>query len=378
MAVYRRGKIWWYSFEFQGRRIQESSGFTNKTAALRCEAKRKADLLDRRAGFTKSKLAPKFEDFVEQFLDWSGQQHKPKTHSLHDWNCKTLKRFFSGKYLDEITTEMVEDFKSARKREQRDKAKDSRLITGATVNRALTTMKLLYYQAERCDYVVKNPVVGVAMFQEPLDAMRVITFEEQAAYLANASQPLCDIATVMLDTGMRPEEVFRIRAEDIDFKQKTIFNPFGKTKAARRAIPMTDDVGSLLKSRIKALAERKKQTPYVFPSPYDLQKPIGSVKKAHRLAATGAGISGHFRLYDLRHTFATRAVAAGADLPTLSALLGHTTIQMTMRYVHPAAEQKRITIEKFERYRAEGVINAATAQKSHAVSTEATTVERVQ
>jgi hypothetical protein len=41
MGVYRRGKTWWYVFEFQGRRIQESSGFTNKTAALRAEAQRK-------------------------------------------------------------------------------------------------------------------------------------------------------------------------------------------------------------------------------------------------------------------------------------------------------------------------------------------------
>lgn len=378
MAVYRRGKIWWYSFEFQGRRIQESSGFTNKTAALRCEAKRKADLLDRRAGFTKAKLAPKFEEYVEQFLDWSKQQHKPKTHSLHKFNCQTLKRFFSGKYLDEITTEMVEDFKSARKQESRENAKDGRLVSGITVNRALETLKAMYYQAERFGYAVKNPAVGVGMFRDPLDAMRVITFEEQAAYLAKASQLLCDIAKVMLDTGMRPEEVFRIRVENLDFKQKTIFNPFGKTKAARRTIPLTDDVCALLKSRIKMLADKKKQTPFVFPSPYDLQKPIGSVKKAHRIAASDAGVKGRFRLYDLRHTFATRAVAAGADLPTLSALLGHTTIQMTMRYVHPAAEQKKIAIEKFERYRAEGVINAATAAKSRSVSTEVTTMERVQ
>jgi integrase len=375
MAVYRRGKIWWFSFEFQGRRIQESSGFTNKTAALRVEAKRKADLLDRRAGFSKAKLAPKFEEYVDQFLAWSEEQHRPKTHSLHEWNCKTLKRFFSGKYLDEITTEMVEDFKSARKHEACIKAKDGRSISGTTVNRALETLKALYYQAERSGYAVKNPVVGVAMFRESLDAMRVITFEEQAAYLLQASQPLRDIATVMLDTGMRPEEVFRIRIENVDFKQKTIFNPFGKTKAARRTIPMTDDVSCLLKASIKKLEE--KETPFVFPSPYDFKRPIGSVKKAHRIAATNAEIKGRFRLYDLRHTFATRAVAAGADLPTMGALLGHTTIQMTMRYVHPAAEQKRIAIEKFERFRAEGVINAATAQKSHAVSTEVATMGRV-
>lgn len=93
------------------------------------------------------------------------------------------------------------------------------------------------------------------MFEEPLDSMRVITFEEQAAYLSKAGQPLRDIAEIMLDTGMRPEEVFRIRVENVDLKQKAIFNPFGKTKAARRTIPMTEDILLLLKNRMKKATE---------------------------------------------------------------------------------------------------------------------------
>ena len=376
MSIYRRGKTWWYVFEFQSRRIQESSGFSNKTAALRAEANRRSELQNRRAGFTKLKVAPKFEEYLEEFLKWSEQQHRPKTYKLHKWNCKTLKRFFGGKYLDEITSEMVEDFKSARKGETRQKAKDGRQITGATVNRALTTLKLMFHQLERNGYAVKNPVVGVSMFREPVDAMRVITFDEQAVYLSKTNQPLSDIAQVMLETGMRPEEVFRMRVENVDIKQKAVFNPFGKTKAARRTIPMTDDVLCLLKSRVKKATALG--TPFLFPSPSDAQRPVASVKKAHKASVRRAKIKGRFRLYDLRHTFATRAVAAGTDLPTLSALLGHTSIQMTMRYVHPAAEQKRIAIEKFEKFRAEGVINAAAARKSHGVPTEVTTVERIQ
>jgi integrase len=308
-------------------------------------------------------------------LEWSKQQHRPKTHELHSWNCKTLKRSFSGKYLDEITTEMVENFKSARKNEVRKGAKDARLVTGTTVNRALETLKAMYYEAERMSYFVKNPVVGVKMFRQPLDSMRVVTSDEQARYLAEANQLLRDIAEVMLDTGMRPEEVFRIKVENVDFKQQTIFNPFGKTKAARRTIPVTDNVSSLLKRRVKE-AERL-ATPYVFPSPYNVQTPIGSVKKAHRAAIDRARIKDGFRLYDLRHTFATRAAASGMSLPTLAAILGHANIQMTMRYVHPAAEEKRRAIHKFEKFRAEAAINAAAAQTNHGVTTKVTTVERL-
>src|SRR5271170_3118391 len=130
MAVYRRGKTWWYVFEFEGRKIQESSGFRNKTAALRAEAKRRTDLLERRAGYTKFKLPPKFEEFVKQFLEWSKQQHRSKTHELHQMNCQILKRFFRRKYLDEITSDLVEDFKLARKRERVQWSK-TRIVSGS-------------------------------------------------------------------------------------------------------------------------------------------------------------------------------------------------------------------------------------------------------
>jgi integrase len=372
MAVYCRGKTWWYVFEFGGRKIQESSGFRNKTAAIRAEAKRRTDLQERRAGFTELKQAPKFDVFAQELLEWSKQHHRPKTYGLHAWNCKTLRRFFGSKYLDDITTETVENFKSARKREARKKTKDGRLVTGTTVNRALERLKAMYYQAERMGYFVKNPVVGVQMFRQPLDSMRVITFDEQASYLAEASQPLRDIAEIMLDTGMRPEEVFRIKAENIDFKQMTIFNPFGKTNAARRTIPMTGNVSSLLKRRVKE-AERL-ATPFVVPSPQNVQTPIGSVKKAHQAAIDRADIKPRLRLYDLRHTFATRAAASDMNLPTLAAILGHANIQMTTRYVHPAAEEKRRAIHKFERFRAEAAVNAAAAQRSHEVTTKVTTL----
>jgi integrase len=124
-------------------------------------------------------------------------------------------------------------------------------------------------------------------------------------------------------------------------------------------------------------ADRPTASPYVFPSPHDVQKPIGSVKKAHSAAIKRAKIERHFRLYDLRHTFATRAVTSGVDLPTLSSLLGHASILMTMRYVHPAAEQKRVAMEKFEKFRAEEIISAAAVQQNQRVTTKVTTVEHV-
>ena len=61
------------------------------------------------------------------------------------------------------------------------------------------------------------------------------------------------------------------------------------------------------------------------------------------------------------------------SLPTLAAILGRANIQMTMRYIHPATEEKRQAIHRFEKFRADAIINASAAQQSHGV----TTMERV-
>jgi integrase len=314
------------------------------------------------------KLAPKFEEQVEKFLAWSKQQHRPKTRELHGTNCDTLLRFFRGCWLDEFNAGMVEDFKLARAREAHKHADDGRLITPATVNRALTTLKKLFNHAEKCGYGLANPTRGVSFLNEGSGRMRVVDFAEEIAYLAKASQPLKDIAEVILDTGLRPEEVFRLRIENVDFVARTIFNPFGKTKAARRKVPMTADVFELLKLRAQ-----KAKGPFAFPSKTNPNVAIGSVRKAHDSAVERAEIKEHFRLYDLRHTFATRAVAAGVDLPTLSFILGHAKIAMTMRYVHPAEEQKRVAVGKLETYRLAQIVEAV--EKSRGVSTISTTLQ---
>ncbi|MBS1793998.1 MAG: tyrosine-type recombinase/integrase [Acidobacteria bacterium] len=58
-----------------------------------------------------------------------------------------------------------------------------------------------------------------------------------------------------------------------------------------------------------------------------------------------------FRLYDLRHTFATWACEAGIDLVTLKDLLGHSRLEMVLRYSHPTEKHRFDAIKKIEAYR---------------------------
>jgi hypothetical protein len=155
---------------------------------------------------------------------------------------------------------------------------------------------------------------------------------------------------------------------NVDLVQRTIFNPFGKTAAARRKLTMTEEVWSIMERRTAAST-----SPYVFPSPDNLERPIASVRKGHDGAVRRAKVKPAFRLYDLRHTYASRAVMAGVDLPTLRALLGHTSVQMTMRYVHPAEEHKREASGKIENFKAMSAIKLA--ERNQGVTTISTTVQ---
>lgn len=67
--------------------------------------------------------------------------------------------------------------------------------------------------------------------------------------------------------------------------------------------------------------------------------------------------------YDLRHTWATRAVEAVVDPVTLAAMLGHARIQMVLRYAHLTQEHQTKAMEKMERYVAQQQIEAAGQQQ---------------
>ena len=75
------------------------------------------------------------------------------------------------------------------------------------------------------------------------------------------------------------------------------------------------------------------------------------INAGHTGAVRRSGVKS-FRLYDLRHTFASRAAMSGVDLVTLAALLGHSRIQMIMRYAHPTEEHQVKAIRKMEEYSA--------------------------
>jgi integrase len=211
------------------------------------------------------------------------------------------------------------------------------------INRELACLKHLFSRNESA--VTKNPVKGVKFLDEDNEQIRVLTPDEEKLYLLAASQPLQDIAALMLHLGARPEEICRIRRENVHLEEGYIYSPYGKTKAAQRKLWLDEAATEILTRRLDAV-----KGDYLFPGRVEGQ-PIVKVNASHNAAVKRSGVA-WFRLYDCRHTFATRMIQSGVDLVTLAAMLGHSKINMVMRYAHPTEEHQREAVQKRQRYMA--------------------------
>ena len=140
-----------------------------------------------------------------------------------------------------------------------------------------------------------------------------------------------------LNTGMRLQEILSLKWERVHI-DNTIepFVELDETKNnQKRFIPLNDDLVQMLDSISNNHPE------YVFVSLHG--HPLKSIKTAFATTLRKAQIR-DFRFHDLRHTFASHFVMSGGDLLTLKEILGHSSLQMVMRYAHLASAHKRLLL----------------------------------
>jgi integrase len=104
---------------------------------------------------------------------------------------------------------------------------------------------------------------------------------------------------------------------------------------------LNDSASSALTRRLE-----KVEGDYLFPGCVE-GKPIVKVNNAHTATLKRCGVA-HFTLYSLRHTWATRAAESGVDLVTLAAMLGHSKINMVLRYAHPTEQHQAAAMQKIQ------------------------------
>lgn len=141
--------------------------------------------------------------------------------------------------------------------------------------------------------------------------------------------------TLDLNTGMRKNEIFSLKWNDVDFAVNYIYVKETKSNIMRK-IPMN----SVVKYTLKGI---ERESDFVFTSPKTGKQFTGTLHSFYT-AREKARIP-DVRFHDLRHTAATLMVMGGVDLVTVSQILGHSDIKMTMSYAHPTPENKRLVVD---------------------------------
>src|SRR5215813_4217255 len=129
----------------------------------------------------------------------------------------------------------------------------------------------MYFHVRKEHRHIENPVCDVEFLSEGNEQDRILSFQEQRAYLNATSATLKDIATLMIETGMRPEEVCQIQKQNVVlYSDPFVYIPFGKTKAARRRVPVENALAQMI---LRKRLESAKGS-YLFPHRKDAEQPM--------------------------------------------------------------------------------------------------------
>jgi integrase len=327
--IYKRGSIYWTKFQDSGRMIYKSTGQTSATKARQLEARLRSELAMGNFGILAKKAVPTLAEFcvdrVEPWAKSTFEQASPKTWLWYKFGLDALKKSATLRNfkLDEIGPEAVAEYASERQRDG---------LQISSVNSCLRCLRRVLRLAEEWNVLTKAPRVKFLAGEHCRD--RVLSPQEESLYL-NAAQPLLHaVSVVLFDTGVRPEECHRMRWEHITWvngRHGTVRITHGKSKAAKRILPMTPRFRQILEARW--IVAGQPEEGWVWPAPTQCGHiNHDSLKRQHRKALRISQVR-PFEVYSIRHTFATR-LAPHVDPWTLMRIMGWSSIAIAMRYVH--------------------------------------------
>ncbi len=327
--------VYWYKFMWQGRLVRESTKQGNDKVARQMEAAHRTSLAKGEVGLRDKPPVPTLAAFLtERVLPWAEATfaaNSPKNAKWYRNECRVLKDYkpLARAPLDAITGELASEFAAHRLREGKQVA---------TVNSSLRVLRRALNLAVEWGVIAAAPKLKVLPGERRRE--HVVSAEEEARYLAAAPEPLASIATVLADTGMRPEECFRLRWEHVTWlngRNGALLVTHGKTASARRVLPMTLRVRNVLESRWEAAG--KPEDGWVWPAGTRSGHVEPNSIYGQHLKALETSKVRPFVLYSLRHTFLTRLGESGCDAWTLARIAGHSSVAVSSRYVHPSEDR---------------------------------------
>jgi integrase len=337
MSIFDRNGTWNYKFQFHGKSYRKTTGLDATSQNVKDAKTQENDAYQR----LKDGRQPRHEIVVREFRDGAKdflatekvlQAEHQSTYKRTKTSFASALQFFDRQPVSTIETSTIEAYMAYRL--------ETHQVAGITLRHDLDALSKFFAHAIKHYWTRENPVDGAKRPSGEAERIYVISPAEEKLYFERAAHhhDLHDLGRLMLLQGMRPEEVTSLRKRDVSVAQNTLDVTGGKTSAAVRTLGLTDESRRILAARIEANPD----SPWIFPASRNSQKAITRLNSAHdRLVSEAAaeGLDLGFVLYDFRHTFATRRATAKGDacfdLATLAAILGHASLRMVQKYVHP-------------------------------------------
>lgn len=294
------------------------------------------------------------DKYIDEFLNYLEYQKNYSLHTIKNYKDDLIifENFLDIKKIDDLNNVTYDLVRSYLKylNDLKYKAK--------SVARILSSLRGFFKYLNQHNIVKNNPMVLIATPKIEKKLPKYLEYNE-VEKLLNAPNLKTDtgvrdyvILEILYSTGIRVSELVNIKVKDIDMSAKEI-RILGKGNKERIVL-----FGKVLKEKLELYFSNTYPKLNINNSPYLLVNKHGNKinDREIRLIVDNnmkiAGINKKISPHTLRHTFATHMLNGGADIKTVSELLGHESLSTTTIYTHLSNEQlKKVYLSAHPRAR---------------------------
>jgi integrase len=345
MALFKRGKTWWYEFLFARRRVRESAKTASKTVATLAEQKRRRQLEDGFNGVedNREERIKTVKELGRVYLSDYRLRHKSIVFA--EYAVKHVIRHVGALMAVDVTEKTVTAYQTRRLKEG---------AAPKTINEEIGFLLRLLGEAGDV-FRARLRRRKALKLKVPRGPGKAYTTEQKALLLAAAkaarSRAIYPALMLALNTGERDGEIRGLQWERVDLAKAIVTVGASKTEAGEgRTIPLNSALLAAMVEYSKWYTQRFGTIQpewYVFPfgkpRPQDPTRPMVTLKTSWNNVRKKAGVTG--RWHDNRHTLVTDLAESGAGDETIRDIAGHVSKQMLQHYSHIRMEAKRKALE---------------------------------
>lgn len=337
----KRGDTWYTRLMYGRVLYQRSLKTRNKAEAARLEAVFRSGLVKKEFGIIDVRDAPTLLELETKLTNNWAANTAPRTAAFYGEHLAVLKRYIpmATCRISSIDSAMIENFIQWRLKEK---------VSPTTCNHSLRTLRRILYLAKKWAMIRDVPAISLLPNENVREA--VITdwmLDKMVKWVAKAypKSTMQHLLVFLVDSGLRISEACNLQRTHVtydgDLKPVSVRVVAGKSKYARRTVPLTERAALALESCIK-----RSRSEYCF---------AGKGGKGHatrhypsemfRTIRDAMNLGPDYVLHSCRHTFCTRLAAMGCNASMIQHLAGHSSISISQKYIHDDESAKVAAIE---------------------------------